>query len=345
MSGRLQEAWRWWIDGLVDAVLLVEARVRRDRPVRLVGVDGGWVIAHAGGRLGRRRLVAGPRGLAPARLAEAIAGRSIEVVIRPEEVVTRRLGPLPPESRPYVEGIVTHQLERMTPWLAADTLTSHRIETVGPDDPRLMVTVDATSRALQAEIVVAMARLAPKELHLVRPATEASPEVALPIAAADHAAKRRRLSTGVTIGLAALALIAVATGWWIVSATAAIDAQVAETEERIDAYRRRLAPTAGAAASDRDIVAALSRDTPMAVIALENLSAVLPDDTHLTSLQIGRGRLRMIGITRDITALTRAVEAAPAFSEPSFSAPTVRLSQGDRFTLDLTVAGTVGGRR
>lgn len=344
MSGRLQEAWRWWIDGLVDAVLLVEARIRRDRPVRLVGVDGGWVIAHAGGRLGRRRLVPGPQGLAPARLAEKITGRSIEVVIRPEEVITRRLGPLPPESRPYVEGIVTHQLERMTPWLAADTLTSHRIETVGPDDPRLMVTVDATSRALQAEIVAAMARLAPKELHLVRPATGESPEVALPIAAADRAAKRRRLSNGATIALAALALIAVAVGWWIVSEASALDAQVAETEERIDAYRRRLAPTA-AAATDRDIVAALSRDTPMSVIALENLSAVLPDDTHLTSLQIGRGKLRMVGITRDITALTRAVETAPAFTEPSFSAPTVRLAQGDRFTLDLTVAGAGGGKR
>jgi general secretion pathway protein L len=186
MEIRPIEAWRWWIDGLVDAVLLLEERLRRTRPVRLAPVAGGHVVVHAGGRLGRRRLVAGPTGPQPARLARALKGRVVEVAVRPEEVITRRLGPLPPESRPYVDGIVAHQLERMTPWLAADTLSRHAVATVGPDDPRLTVTVAATSRTLQAGLAAALESVAPKEIRLVRPADAEGPEIVLPIAAADQ---------------------------------------------------------------------------------------------------------------------------------------------------------------
>jgi len=346
MDIRPIEAWRWWIDGLVDAVLLVEERFRHGRPVRLAPVDGGHVVVHAGGRLGRRVLRAGPDGLEPKRLAGVLKGRVVDLVIRPDEVIVRRLGPLPPESRDYLDGIVAHQMERMTPWLAADTLAAHRVAPVGPDDPRLMVTVTATSRSLHAGVVAALAMVAPKELRLVAPTSDGGPETVLPVATADLGAERARIATTVQIGLAAAALVAVIGGWWFWSAGDDIAGQITEVEERLDGYRRRLAPASDAAASDRDIIAALSRDTPMTVIALENLSAALPDDTHLTGLQIGRGRLRMTGVTRDIAALTTAVEKSAAFAEPAFSAPTVRLAQGDRFTLDLkTTTGGEGGKR
>lgn len=345
MEFRPSEAWRWWIDGLVDAVLLLEERLRRVRPVRLAPVAGGHAVVHAGGRLGRRVLAAGPEGLTPARLARRLKGRVVEVGIRPEEVVSRRLGPLPPESRSYVEGIVGHQLERMTPWIAADTLSRYRVDTVGPDDPRLMVSVAATSRSMHAGLTTALASAGPKEIRLVGPTDDGGAEVVLPIAAADVAAERGRIGLTVRIGLAALAVAAVLGLWGHLSAAADLDRQLAELEERLDGYQRRLAPARDAAASDRDLIAALSRETPMTVIALEQLSAALPDDTHLTGLQIGRGRLRMTGVTRDIAVLTTAVEATTGFGEPVLSAPTVRLAQGDRFTLDLKVAGAGGTKR
>lgn len=345
MSVRPIEAWRWWIDGLVDAVLLVEDRFRRRPPVRLAPVDGGHVIVHAGGRRGRRVLTAGSSGLAPARLARALKGRRIEVAIPPEATISGRIGPLPPESRPYLDGIVAHQSERMTPWLVTDTLARHRVGTVGPDDPRLMVTVTATSRSMHAATVAALTALEPEDLRLVRPATDGEPEVELPIATADSGRERSRIARTVGLGLAALAAIAAVGTWWYVAAAAELDAGMWEIEERIAVQRRRAAPNREAATSDRDAIAALSRDIPMTVIALENLSAALPDDTHLTALQIGRGRLRMTGVTRDIAALTSAMETAGAFTEPTFSAPTVRLARGDRFTLDLRTAGTDGGER
>ena len=340
MASRPSEAWRWWIDGLVDAVLLGEERLRRRRPVRFVPVGDGFAIVHGGGRLGRTVLRSGGGKHLPRRIGRALGGRAVELVVREEATVIRRLGPLPPESRAYVGGIVAHQLERMTPWPAADTLAHHSVEPVGADDPRLMVTVTATSRAMHAEAIAALSAAGPEELRLVRPATAETAEVALPIAVADGGAERERIGRTVMLGLAALLLVAAIGSWWYVTAAADLDAQVSEIEERLDGYRRRTAPSeGGAATSDRDLVAALSRDTPMSVVALENLSAALPDDTHLTALQIARGKLRLSGITRDVAALTTAIEASAAFAEPVFSAPTVRSTRGDRFTLDLRVGG------
>lgn len=345
MTERLTQGWRWWIDGLVDAVLLAEDRIRRRRPVRFVRGAGGAVVEHAGGRLGRHPLRSGPDGPTPRRLARALTGRVVDLVVPAEEFLTRRLGPLPPESRPYVEGIVAHQLERMTPWLAADTLSLHRIDPVGPDDPRLMVTVEATARSLNADLVEAIAATRPKELRLVRPADGERREVVLRLGGGDPAAERGRIARVIQGALAAIAAVAIFGGWWLASAAAETEAQATEIAARIDDYQRRLSPATGPVATDRDAIAKLSRDTPMAVISLENLSAALPDDTHLTGLQIARERLRMTGITRDIGSLTTAVEATALFAEPVFSAPTVRLKQGDRFTLDFVVAGTRRTRR
>jgi general secretion pathway protein L len=339
------EAWRWWIDGLVDAVLLVEERFRRRRPVRLAPLAGGHVVVHAGGRLGRRVLRPEAGHLAPPRLARALKDRVVDLVVRDEETITRRLGPLPPESRPYVEGIVTHQLERMTPWQANDTLSHHSVETVGADDPRLMVTVTATSKAMHAAAIEAIDALRPKALRLVRGAADGADEVVLPVASADLGTERARIGLTLRLGLAAVAAVTVLGAWWYVSAADDVGSRVSEIEDRLDAHRRRLMPAAGATRSDRDIIAALSRDTPMSVIALENLSAALPDDTYLATLQIGHGRLRMSGVTRDIAALTTTLEATALFTEPVFAAPTVRLARGDRFTLDLRVSGAEGGGR
>jgi general secretion pathway protein L len=341
MAGRATEAWQWWIDGLVDAVLMAEARLRRVPPIRLAPVPGGHAIVHADGRLGRRVLTAGTGGIEPKRLARRFAGRIVEIGVAPEEMVRRRLGPFPAESRPYIDGIVTHQLERMTPWLAADTLSSRRIEPVGPDDPRLMVTVDATSRALHAASVAAFAAAEPKELRLVRPAGNGDAEVVLPIAAAN-ADERKRIGVTVRLALAALALAAVAGSWAYFSAADEIEARLVEVVGRIGDFERRLGPVTGAGASDRDLIATLSRETPMAVIALDNLSGALPDDTHLTALRIARGKLRMSGVTRDIATLTTTIEASESFSDPVFPAPTTRGADGDRFTLVLDVAD--GGR-
>ena len=339
------EAWRWWIDGLVDAVLLVEERFRRRRPVRLAPTAGGHVVVHAGGRLGRRVLRPGPGGLEPRRLARAVTDRVVDLVVRDEETLTRRFGPLPPESRPYVEGIVAHQLERMTPWPANDTLSHHAVETVGADDPRLMVTVTATSKTMHAPMIAAISARGPKDGLLGGAAPDGAGGVVLRGATADLGAERARIGLTLRIGLVAVAAATVFGAWWYVAAADDIGTRVAEIEDRLDAHRRRLAPAAGAARSDRDIIAALSRDTPMSVIALENLSAALPDDTYLATLQIGHGRLRMSGVTRDIAALTTSLEATSLFTEPVFSAPTVRLARGDRFTLDLRVSGAEGGGR
>lgn len=343
MAGRLSEAWQWWIDGLVDAVLLVEDRLRRDRPLRLVPVGDGYAIERNTGRRTRHVLrTAGALGgssLQPARLARRLKGRTVDVVSRPEQMLTRKIGPLPPESRAYVEGIVTHQLERMTPWLAADTLSTHTISTVAPDDPRLMVTVDATSRAMHAALLEALTAIGPKELRLVRQGADGRADVVLPIAAIDRGAKRRRIGSFLQIGLAVIAVAAALGTWQLMAASDDLAEQIAEVEDHIADYAKRLEPVTASGRSDRDVIAVLSRDTPMAVLALEHLSDVLPDEAHLTELQIGRGRLHLVGVTRDIAALTTEIEAAAVFADPVFSAPTVRLREGDRFTLDLRIAG------
>jgi general secretion pathway protein L len=80
------------------------------------------------------------------------------------------------------------------------------------------------------------------------------------------------------------------------------------------------------------------------VLALDALSAALPDDTWLSELRLAEGRLRMTGISHNVAGLVPMIEGSPGFTDATFFAPTTRLpgSQGDRFHLEARLVPAEG---
>lgn len=286
------------------------------------------------------RLVA-DGGVIPEDSAAKLAGQDIDIVRPSAELIVRSLDPLPADSRPYLDGIVRHHVERLVPWRADDVLYSYRVAEAGPRDDRLVVTIAATSRAFQASLIGALNALGVGRLRLLFSDVNApGDEVVIPINADTlTAARRATFRRAVIAGLSLLLLAGVSgtafLGYSWYRATETLSA----AEQSIVDLRKQLAargPQHPGQGRDLDAILARRRTTPYAVLAINDVAAALPDTTWLTELRIGDGHLRVSGISRNVAELVPLIEAVPSFGEARFYAPTTRLAGGgDRFYLDM----------
>lgn len=329
---RVVAAWRWWLDGLVELVLAIAARLRRRRVLGLVPVGDGWVVERADGRRMRTvlRLADGPAPrLLPDRLARRFAGRDVDLTIDPERVVNARIGPLGIEGRSYVAEIVAHRLERLTPWPAADVLHLATEETPADDAGRFSVRIVATSRALAEPLVAALAAIPVRDHRFVLAAD--LPALADPV---EVRRARQAIAGRLRFWTAAGAVIAVLALLFLWDRAAGLGDDLDELRSQVAEYRSRLvAPPPG---SDVARIAELARRRPIVVLSLEKLSRALPDDTHLTELGLEDGHWILKGISRDLAGLSTVLEASPDFRAPVFRQATTREADGDHFTFDLS---------
>lgn len=328
-----------WIDGLAALLLAAAGLFSGGKRLTLRLQDGRWVIA-AAGRGGQPVASAtrGPSGeveLLPAGAEKSLAGARFEIAAPPGAVVVHRLEPLPAESRPFVDGIVRHQLDRFVPWRAADVLYATDI---GPAaDGRIVVTVSATSRrALAAPLAVA-ARCKARSAAVVG-GGDALP-IPVPLGEGDAKAWGHARTAAMGI-LAALVLLAAADAVWstvrwydLTGRIAEIDAATADRR----ALLRSAADAAGRPSGPPTTLDQLKRQSPIAVVVMESLSRVLPDDAYLTDFRLEDGRVRLIGVSRSVAELVPLLEASDAFDGASFFAPTIRIAGGDRFHIEAAV--------
>jgi general secretion pathway protein L len=348
----LGRAVAWFIDGLVEAVAAVEETLRRRGRLSLVHVEDGYAVEHQDGRREptRLRLEAenGTTRLAPEAPALALRGHDVDIVLPSDELLVRSLDPLPAESRPYLDGIVRHQLERLAPWRSDDVLSTYRAAPLAPGDSRLAVTIAATARSLHNRLIVALRALGPRELRLVyRDGTQTDSEFIIPVNG-DTAAhtRHRRIRVAVLGVLAAVALAGVLASVWIGWRLQQTETALAEIEQAVAERRKALVaagqqrPTVG---RDAEALLTQRKNEPFSVLAIEALSQALPDDTWLSEVRIAEGRIRLIGVSHSVAELVPQIQASKAFAEATFFAPTTRLpeGEGDRFHLEarLLAAG------
>jgi len=345
LFGSVRQAIDWFIGGLVEAMVAVGERFSHREPLRVVAAEGGYAIERADGTREPAPLeletAGGETAFAPARAAAALKDQDVDLVLPPGELLVRTLDPLPPDSRSYLDGIVRHQLERLVPWRADDVIYNYQIATAGPRDDRLVVTIAATARSLHAGLIGALTALEPRKLQLLYPdVPQIGGDVAIRID--DNSAEAARLGRfrlGV-IAMLAMLLIASAAGFGYLAYTwQQATAAIASADDAIVDLRKRLAargPQEPVAERDRAALVARKVQTPVAVLAVDALATVLPDDTWLTELRVADGHVRITGVSRNVAGLVPLIEANPAFAEATFFAPTTRLpdNQGDRFYLD-----------
>jgi general secretion pathway protein L len=340
----IRRAIKWLADGLVQAWTDVEEQLRPRQRLQFVRTNEGYVPQRPDGEALAERLPLDDASAEVPDKVRAFAKNSdIDVVLPADELLIRTLEPLPAQSRPYLDGIVRHQLERLTPWRVSDVLYTYQVAPAGAEDSRLIVTLAATARSLHRRLLERLAELQPRNVRLVYDQAYAGKDIVISVTGnAGNLAREQKIRRRIGWGAAALGAGSLAAIVLLTMAWQSTDATLEAVERDVANLRAKLAargPTVPA--GDRDVAAMLTRrlNSPVSVLAVDALSESLPDDTYLTELRISEGRVRVTGVSRSVSRLVPLLEASPSFAEPTFFAPTTRLpnNQGDRFHLDARI--------
>lgn len=345
------------LDAFVEQIEPLVARFRSDaRWIAVVDEAGGIALYEARPGQPSVRL---PEDAVTARGgAHRAAGGAVELRLPPDQVLHRTLQ-LPPASRDFLQPIIEHRLERLTPWSPSRVLYGFRVlgdAGVSGDagvlgeagaDGSMSVAFAATSLdvATEAERRLEALGLAPTALG---PATET---IDAPLGidlyrgarSGSRAGLRRRVKLGLSATAAVLGLALVGS-FWLVQAS---EERLRTVEERLGALRGRLAAGGGAGAEQargrtRALIEAKRPDTSI-VVLIDGLSAALPWNTALRELDIDAGKVRLNGRSRDAPALIALLEAEEALARVQFAAPVVRDADNlDDF--EITASRVVKGR-
>lgn len=341
MIKSIRQAIDWVTEGLVQAWAAGEDRLWPRQRFLLVRKDSGYTLQRPDGQpLAEGLPLDGSASEIPADAAAPVKDGDVDVVLPADELLIRTLEPLPAQSRPYLEGIVRHQLERLTPWRASDVLYTYHAAPASAEDSRLIVTIAATARSLHRRLLESLSALQPRSMRLIYRNADAGKDVTIDVTGNGGAAARaQRVRWVIGLSAAALGAASLLAIGLLTLAWQNTNSTLAAVERDVADLRAKLAASGPAVQTgDRDVEAIFNRrlNTPFSVLALDALSESVPDDTFLTELRIAEGRVRMSGVSRSVSRLVPLLEASPSFAEPTFFAPTTRLpnNQGDRFHLD-----------
>jgi general secretion pathway protein L len=250
----------------------------------------------------------------------------IEIRLDAARVLSKVLQ-LPEASRNYLDAIVTHQLERMTPWTADRVVFDYTLaddEAVGKD--QIAVRLVAIARDAFDNIVGRLknAGLKPSLVGTTEDALDRPSPINL--LGVSRAARRAALRRAVAAGLAAVVIVGVAgsafAGWRLYMA----NAEAAAVHEAILATRRAVEAALSnseAAEGYRRLLAMKEGNVPM-VVLLDRLSEVIPSSTYLTEYTVEGEELRLAGFSSEAPALIGMLEETDLLTDVRFGAPTTR---------------------
>lgn len=321
----------WWVGELARAVEPLVVRFGRPAGFVVVDTAGRYQAWRVSGREPVLLGTTDAADLAAADWVKKLKSRSFELRLETGQVLDRTLS-LPAAGRQYVEAILRHQIERLTPWAADRVVFDYEIvEDAAPaTDDQMRIRLVATARERVA------AALAPLEALGLSPravGTAADPlGLATSIDLQDSSKTRRRdvLRRKVGIALAAFAALVVVAGgvqsWIVYDLTKRSEALDAAIEMRRSVIAEAVA-RAGASASHQQLAARKASALPM-VLLIEELSKRIPTDTYLTELSIDGQTLRINGLSSRATELIALIEQSPMLSAAQFAAPTTRTEDG-----------------
>jgi general secretion pathway protein L len=355
---QIAEGLSRWIDAVAATIVAWLGWFSSPRAVRLVEVEPGQFELRTGkagssSTSGDRVTIADGRigGPSSARLAAAVRGSRAELVLQPARFLFRPLE-LPGRAAEFLDGVVRSQIDRLTPWTAADAVFGWQ----GPSkvgSERIAVTVVATARALVAPYLQAIASLGPQSMTVSTLLPDAGAG-AVPVkvfeerarGVLDVASVRRMLV--ITLAVAALAAVGASVADIVIAS--GLDAKQQELARRIVGARAAArasgdAPLDAATAAQR-AVERRKHESPASVMILETLSQVLPDHTYVTEFRVEGDKLRLVGLTRDAPSLIGLIEQSGRFTRATFFAPTTRspTDPGERFHIEAQIGSSFAPR-
>ena len=300
-------------------------------------------------RVGRRGLVPFTRGslanLGAERLPRALLSQPVEVRLDGSRMLTKTLK-LPAASRNYLDAVVRHQLDRVTPWSADRVVFDYAIAEDEPvADDQIAVRLVATSRDVFDSAIARLAAVGIKPAVVGTSEDPLDRPSAVNLTQANRAARRARLRRNVAAGLLAVvaigALLSGFSGWRLYQAnaeSASLGEELAAVRAEIESLR------AGTERSETlDQVLAEKQESVPAVLVVDQLSALIPTSTYLTEMSIDGRELRVAGLSSETPALIGILEAADFLDDVRFAAPTTREEGAtqERFEIVAQIAPAV----
>jgi general secretion pathway protein L len=273
-------------------------------------------------------------------------GRAI-VLRFPAATGLRRTVPLPLAAERDLRQILSYEMERLTPWPAEAVYFSAAVGERRAANRELTAQLAVLSAAVVAPVTARLRHwgLAPTALELAEgDGTGAGARLFgkdLPVPAAG-----RRHGRVLAAAMAALALFWLGCGtlhYWRQERIDALEAEIAINRNRAEHAEVLRVEFARLSGSDRDLVNRPAGTVPL-IVLLEALSALLPDESWLTELHLGRSGIELSGYAQDAAALIPLIERSPYFSDVKFRANLVRDPQLrlDRFQIAASLRAGKG---
>ncbi len=260
-----------------------------------------------------------------------LRGRPL-VVALPAAALLQQSATLPLAAERDLQAVLGHEMDRLTPFAAADLYWTWRVEsrdrTAGRLAVRLLLVPKlAVSASLQR---LAAAGLRPSAIEV-----PAGPVLEhLPL---EHAAGRRSAVAAWACAALAVALVAIP----IIRQERAI----ARLEDRVQALRPQVAAVdalrrqISASSSGANLLAAEAARVGSPLRALAAVTDALPDDTYLTAFAMRERKLSLSGRSAAAARLIGEMSANPDLRDPAFDAPVTRVGdRSDLFSIRATLA-------
>ncbi|WP_225712145.1 PilN domain-containing protein [Bradyrhizobium semiaridum] len=329
-----------WTGSVAQAIIAGAGRLVSPRVIRLVEADDGGFAVEAAGKTDNApsRIAYADGALSGPDLGPLFRGKRVEIVLQPKRFLFRPLE-LPARAADFLEGIVRAQIDRLTPWSAADAVFGCTAPVAAGSDA-ISTMIAATTRKVATTYAQAIAAFHPSEVAILTDVEGHAARVKVFEQSARGHLDAARLGRGLQLVLGITAVAAVLSAAASAYVASSLGGQEEEVARQISA--RRAAIRAGADGGDRSPVAALERrkyETPASVIVLETLSRVLPDHTYVTELRLAGNKLQISGITSDAPSLIPLIEQSQHFTRATFYAPTTRAPSdpGERFHIEARV--------
>lgn len=283
------------------------------------------------------------------RLPREMTSQPVEIRLDASRTLSKILH-LPAASRNYLDAIVTHQLERTTPWAADRVVYDYALaENAGAGKDQIAVRLVAIARDAFEAILERLrsAGLKPAAVGTTEdPLDRPSPINLLGLTRAARRQALRRKVAGALIAVAFAGAAASAyTGWLLYRTNGEAAAVQRDMQQARDAIEAAMS-TSEAAEGFRRVLAVKEGAVPM-IRLLDRLSAIIPTSTYLTEMTVEGDEVRVVGFSSDAPSLIRTLEDTDILADVRFGAPTTR-DQGatqDRFEIlariELPVAEAV----
>ena len=275
-----------------------------------------------------------------AAFEEIARDKNIDLRLNENHFLVRTLS-LPSGAKPYLDGIVRSQIDRLMPWKAEDTVFGWSM--MEDTAQGLLLYVAATQKSKLESLLSFFKDIPVKSFscHVVvrhEGKTQTVPLPVLPIAFPSRPTSSTILRRVLVSALSATLICQAAS----LAAQSVLDADLAAIQTETARLRAQELEAKKPLSNETDpIIAFAERKINQAplVEVLNELARIFPDHTYLTATSIENQTIHIEGVSTDVTTLPALIDGSTFFTKATFSAATTRQRSGtgEHFRIDATL--------